>query len=120
MNKLWDQNPYFQDNLVLFLFFIFWRKQFMYKWEYVRISTKLKKNSNHSAAFIDLEVNGSYDQCLKVLRSLTNVLKIGASLPQPLTPISNTQILFKKKYTEVTSLSHARNFSLLYKFQAKS
>lgn len=85
----------------------------MYKWEYVRISTKLKKNSNHSAAFIDLEVNGSYDQCLKVLRSLTNVLKIGASLPQPLTPISNTQILFKKKYTEVTSLSHARNFSLI-------
>lgn len=56
-----------------------------------------KKNSNHSAAFTDLQVNGSYDQCLKVLRSLTNVLKIGASLPQPLTPISNTQIFKKKK-----------------------
>lgn len=49
---------------------------------------QFRKTAKHSASFRDLEVNGSYDQCLKGVRSLTNVLKFGTSFPQPLIAVS--------------------------------
>lgn len=64
-----------------------------------------KTTANHSAAFSDLEVSGSYDQCLKEISSLTNVLKFGTSLPQPLLPVSETiRSWTKKKFKEIGNI----------------